>query len=473
MHLTSLTLEGYRGFAQEQKIRFAQPTDAIGSGLTVLVGPNNGGKSTVLEALSIMFSQQDMSITEGKRNSLAGDRVSISVNFTSGDSHSLRTIPRGGGPTERLPQGILPNICYVLPSRRFFDPHFDAGTDDRERYTRSRRIQQNRSQPDSRFTRRLSSLFQSEEKLARFEEELRKVVTDMPEWTIDQDDHESYYLKFSANGQTHNSDGLGEGLISLIFLIDALYDSPPGSIVIVDEPELSLHPTYQRRLARLLAEQAVDKQIVYATHSPYFIDFEHILSGAEVARVHKVDGSCKISQLKRETIEGLRGLLPSQNRNNPHILNLHAREVFFQEDGVILLEGPEDVVHYPQVLEQLEIESDIQNRFYGWGAGGADNVRKIAALLQDLGFRRVATILDNNRRDLIPDLRNDFRGYFFDSIPADDVRTKPARCAQEEVIGLLLEGELRAEYRESTTTLFQSVNEYFTQRGEDTHSVTD
>ena len=84
----------------------------------------------MLEALSIMFSQQDMSITEGKRNSLAGDRVSISVNFTSGDSHSLRTIPRGAGRTERLPQGILPNICYVLPSRRFFDPLYRVNCDD-------------------------------------------------------------------------------------------------------------------------------------------------------------------------------------------------------------------------------------------------------------------------------------------------------------------------------------------------------
>ena len=471
MHLVSLTVDGYRGFAQEQTLRFAKPTGTIGSGLTVLVGPNNGGKSTVLEALTAIFSQQNNGFTEGKRNKLAGDRVSIGVNFSSGESHNLRTITNGGSTTVRQPDGGPPNICYVLPSRRFFNPHFDEGTEERERYIRNTRPPQNRSEPQNRFTRRLFSLFQSEEKLVKFEEVFRKVVNDLPEWTIDQDEHGSHYLKFSATDQTHNSDGLGEGLISLIFLIDALYDSKPGDIVVIDEPELSLHPTYQRRLANLLAEYARNRQIVYATHSPYFIDFEHILAGAEVARVHKVDSSCRIAQLERETIEGLRGLLT--NRNNPHILGLHAREVFFQEDGVVLLEGQEDVVCYPQVLEQLEIQSDMTNRFYGWGAGGAGNVGKIAALLKDLGFEIVAVILDNDQRHLIPDLRNDFCGYFFDSIPADDVRTKRARCAQEEVKGLLLRGELRAEYKEATTTLFQKVNEYLTQCEEVSQTIVD
>lgn len=463
MHLVSLTVKGYRGFADGQTLQFAKPTGANGSGLTVLVGPNNGGKSSVLEALSAIFSQNSVSFTEGKRNKLAGDRVSISITFSSGETHELRTIERGGSTTVRQADSRPPNICYVLPSRRSFSPYFGQGEQGRESYTGSIGLPQTRSQSLDDFSSRLHYVIGSEDNLAKFDGVLRRVANNVPAWTIDQDEQGSYYLKFDNSGQSHTSDGLGEGLVSLIFLIDALYDSQPGDVIVIDEPELSLHPIYQRKLASLLAEYAEDRQIVYATHSTYFVNFEHILNGAGVGRVHKVSGCCKISQLKRETAQQLSGMLT--NRNNPHILGLNAREVFFQEDGVVVLEGQEDVVYYPQILEQLPDQFDLSDRFYGWGAGGAGNVVKIVALLRDLGFSRIAAILDHDKRCLIPGLRDEFPDYFFDSIPANDVRTKPARPSQEEVEGLLDAGILRSEFTEKTTTLFGKIDEYINQCG--------
>ena len=186
----------------------------------------------------------------------------------------------------------------------------------------------------------------------------------------------------------------------------------------VDEPELSLHPAYQRRLADLLAVYAKDRQIVYATHSPYFVDFNHVLNGAEVARVHKTAKGSTISQLKRKTAERFKGLL--KNEHNPHVLGLDAREVFFQEDGVVVVEGQEDVVRYPTVLKELvdagkltQVNAScLRERFFGWGAGGAGNIERIVALLCDLGFERVAGIFDKNQCHLIPDLRAEFSFRF-------------------------------------------------------------
>ena len=137
-------------------------------------------------------------------------------------------------------------------------------------------------------------------------------------WMIDQSDQGQYYLQANNDNHFHNSDGLGEGIISLIFIVDALYDSKPDGMIVIDEPELSLHPAYQRRLARLFADYAKDRQIVYATHSPYFVDFTHILNGAEIARVHKRDGGSSISQLSRSTAAQLRGFLT--DHHNPHTL---------------------------------------------------------------------------------------------------------------------------------------------------------
>ena len=464
MHLDSLTIKGYRGFPSAQTLNFAQPTGELGSGLTILVGPNSGGKSTVVESLAALFSRHAISFTTGKRNSRAADRVSFQMKLSTGETHELLTVDSGGSQTIREPTEGPPIICYVLPSRRFFSPYFGRGISRREGYTSSQSVPQNRSQPLEAFSNRLFNVVENPDNLAKFNEVLKKVITDAPPWTIDQDDHGEYYVKCDSSGQSYTSDGLGEGVVSLLFLIDALYDSEPGQIVVVDEPELSLHPTYQRRLVNLFAEYARDRQIVYATHSAHFVNFEHILNGAEVARVHKDRDSCVISQLSRETTDQLSGMLT--NQHNPHILGLNAREAFFQEDGLIVLEGQEDVVYYPQVLEQLPVQFDLSDRFFGWGAGGANNVGKITDLLYDLGFKRVAAILDNDQRALIPDLREKYPDYFFAAIPANDVRTKPARPSQEDAEGLLDGGTIRPEFEKRTTMLFSEINDYMKRCGE-------
>ena len=295
-----------------------------------------------------------------------------------------------------------------------------------------------------------------------FDAILGRIVDPVPHWTIEQSDEGSLYVKLGTEGTFHNSDGAGEGIVSLMFLVDSLYDSKPEDLIAVDEPELSLHPVYQRRLASLFAEYAKDRQIVLATHSPYFVDFEHILNGAAVARVHKDSHSCQISRLSRKSAEQLKGFLT--DTHNPHVLGLSVRETFFLEDGVVVLEGQDDVLYYPKALEQLEIKgqlpadssSYLRERFFGWGAGGADKVDKIVAVLHDLGFTRVAAILDNDKRGLIPDLEKGFPDYFFRSIPADDIRTKD----ESRATGLLDKNyAIHPEFEAETARLFNEICE--------------
>jgi predicted ATPase len=64
----------------------------------------------------------------------------------------------------------------------------------------------------------------------------------VPSWYIERADNGQYYLKFKSGDSFHTSEGLGEGFISLLFIVDALYDSEPGQTVVIDEPELSLQP---------------------------------------------------------------------------------------------------------------------------------------------------------------------------------------------------------------------------------------
>ena len=67
MSVVSMSIKGLRGFAEEQILQFAQPNGETGSGLTILVGPNNGGKSTIIEsiqALAAPLSNPPSSVTD-------------------------------------------------------------------------------------------------------------------------------------------------------------------------------------------------------------------------------------------------------------------------------------------------------------------------------------------------------------------------------------------------------------------------
>ena len=153
-----------------------------------------------------------------------------------------------------------------------------------------------------------------------------------------------------ARGVFHNSDGLGEGVLSLMFIVDALCGTDE-ELIVIDEPELSLHPQLQVRLMRELLEKTKNAQVVISTHSPNMLSLESIANGGNVARVHGTYQGSVISMIDDDSRTFIRKIIT--NFNNPHILGTDARACFFAEDGLIITEGQEDVVLYPLILEKL------------------------------------------------------------------------------------------------------------------------
>ena len=66
----SISIRGLRGFGEERTIEFAIPNRRLGSGITFIVGGNNSGKTTILEALRSFncFTHNKPSFSERKRN---------------------------------------------------------------------------------------------------------------------------------------------------------------------------------------------------------------------------------------------------------------------------------------------------------------------------------------------------------------------------------------------------------------------
>ncbi|NKS36637.1 AAA family ATPase [Rhodococcus hoagii] len=461
-HLTSMTIGGLRGFSTLEKIEFAIPNGTPGSGLTILVGANNCGKSTVIEAIRAISRGNAPSYSTLKRNVPFGDKVDILANFTGGGTRHLTSVAPGSSETSWGSSSLQPSgiDIMIVPSRRGFAPQFGKVHDmERAQYLQNLQESSKRAQiMDSMFASRLFRIEKDPLNRKRFNSVLEKIMANMPEWTIDLTEDETYFIKFvAAGGYSHSSDGVGEGIVSLFSIADALYDSTQDSVIVIDEPELSLHPQYQRRLKAVLTEYSQDRQIVYTTHSPYFIDWSDIDHGAEIARVIKPNGgSSHIRQASREVLNDVARL--RRSAANPHILGVSSSEVFFLDDDVILTEGQEDVVYFK--LIDSHINESMNGTFYGFGAGGAGNISKLMRLLNSLGYQKVVAIYDGDKRDDAEKARTEFTHYHIEVLPADDIRTKKAEPARQEKIGLWNGQGIDASLVSATQEMYDRVNSY-------------
>jgi predicted ATPase len=469
VRVTALSTRGYRGFREEATLRLASPNNKVGSGLTIVVGANNAGKSTIWESFDAIARKykSDISFSEGRRNRQTPDGIRITLARSDGSTFVVESQNANTSETKKHwePETTNPETLEIVsvPSRRQFQASFGKNwTSQRDWMTSGSDFSRYR-QPDNQFTGRLFDLHNDQAKKEQFDKLMADVLGESLDWTIDLADGEhgsSYYLKVTTGkGINHTSEGLGDGIISLLFILNALYDSEPDTLLVLDEPELSLHPQLVRRLGRVLAEYSRDRQVVIFTHSPALISWDDIANGAEIARVYKLGSDSRIAQVPRPTIDEL-----SKARGgwkNPHILGSDAKEAFFLDDEIIVVEGQDDVGLLPRVFEQADVKP--LGTIFGWGAGGGDgNPRRIVALLHGLGFSKVVALLDADKVSEVEAIRMSFPDYFATTIPADDIRDKSENHSSGKD-GLLDENgkTLKPALKRATEEVLQSVVNYF------------
>lgn len=418
--IDKIFIKGFRGFSDTQSVDLAIPNGVPGSGLTTIVGPNSGGKSTIIESFRNLGANNNNSFTEGKRHKSAGDRVQLTIRYNNGDSATLKTIKTGGSVAEWTFTGTdkrYPKL-FFLPSRRVFNPYFSQGSWNRSQYVKNTSNFQFRGQALDGFSHRL---FNALDNAQEYNKLLKRALGYELNWTIDQNDNNQFYVKIQKNGDIfHNSDGLGEGIVSLMFLIDALFESTPEELLVFDEPELSLHPQLQRKLLSLLREFSTDRQIVYATHSPELMCIDSILNGGNLVRVVNKSGSSRIYQLGGNAKSSLSNLVGGLF--NPHILGYDARSCFFVEDGLVLVEGQEDVIFFNKATKDFGLKTYIP--FFGFGSGGSGNIGHLATILKALGYENVICVYDGDKFSESRTTRIQFPDYKIFILPEDDIRTK-------------------------------------------------
>lgn len=439
MSIKRLKIKGLRGFSKETNINFAIPdNENIGSGLTVLVGPNNSGKSTIIEAIHMLTNRTDI-VPIASRNIKNDGKVEIEVEDITGNILSLKSTDNEGAFIERMYNNeVIENWqsdmnTFILSSKRGFSSTFHNNNyQTRENYRGNISDSDYRGENNinNNFGGRLLTIYKNRE---NFDNCLEKVLSPLPEWTIEASSDSNLYLEFSFEGIKHSSKGAGDGYINIFNIVDALYDSRENNVILIDEPEISLHPDLQRKLFSLLVEYSKNKQIIISTHSPYFADWKLFSEKSKIIRFKKTDNDIETFELTDETRAGIKKLI--NDKYNPHILSLNANEIFFLKDDVILTEGQEDVLCYKEIFKKYSYNS--KESFFGWGAGGAPKIEFILNILKDLGYEKVFTILDNDQKEKIPNLKKKYPKYEFYSIITDDIRDKKRNNKIDKIIEMI------------------------------------
>ena len=153
----------------------------------------------------------------------------------------------------------------------------------------------------------------------------------------------------------------GHGLQrSLIFAIFREYANRIGKdkqkekskpfIFAIEEPELYLHPHHQAVLFKILQKLSETEQIIFCTHSPYFIDMSRYDSLLLVSKAGSIGGTRTFQCEKEIFSPEEKGYFKMSNEFNPE-----RNELFFAKN-VMLVEGPSEKVGFPMLAKKMDID---------------------------------------------------------------------------------------------------------------------
>ena len=101
---------------------------------------------------------------------------------------------------------------------------------------------------------------------------------------------------------------LSDGTLRIFGILLALYQVPPPRLLVIEEPEQTVHPGVLGVLADAFREASENTQILVTTHSPHFIDH---FEPAQVRVVTLENGLTKVCAMKRTQVEAVKRRLMS------------------------------------------------------------------------------------------------------------------------------------------------------------------
>lgn len=309
--LKSVAIRNIRGLSLTLEFRW--PLTAIG-------GVNGSGKTTILQVCSAGYTRHG----SGKRGYTLGRWIGPAL---AGESPAVTpTAEVTYAFWDTTPSVVVP---YQLERTRWGYPRrgnpernvrFVGITDFAPRIERLDRTHQNRArlnvlqtaQLDPRIVESVAGILGSPYDDAA----LHTVTTPAAQWT-------DVIPELTRDGSRYTESHMGAGEQKAVRLVQSLEELPERSLVLLEEPELTLHPDAQFGLAWYLMTLARRRghQIIIATHSPHI--FEALPTEARVLVVRDAAGTTVLHAVSQ--LSAARQLSHSVRTN---------RDLVFVEDAV-------------------------------------------------------------------------------------------------------------------------------------------
>ena len=155
-------------------------------------------------------------------------------------------------------------------------------------------------------------------------------------------DRNGFEIKLTKGGHSFDLGAASSGERSILtYLVGLNALNVRNALIVIDEPELHLHPKWQTALIRIIEDlaQHTGNQFVMATHSPTFISPSTI---GYVSRVYSNGSHSHIVRLDKTDLDNRRHLFS--------VINSHNNERLFFADKVVLVEGVSDRIFFEKLL---------------------------------------------------------------------------------------------------------------------------
>ena len=172
-----------------------------------------------------------------------------------------------------FPSEFIPSVIY-LPHSRGLEPVVgEQMNKEEDRYQFAHRIEPVRQFPHSLNSYLIYLDYAYPDRYAAIQVFLNSLGLEGKTFRVDRRSFD--VMVKTANGQEHRLHELSSGEQNLLIILVELYRKlTPGSIVLIDEIENSLHPAYQHRLAQglLKLQKEIPYQLIVTTHARAFVE---------------------------------------------------------------------------------------------------------------------------------------------------------------------------------------------------------
>lgn len=184
----------------------------------------------------------------------------------------------------------------------------------------------------------------------------------------------SYDIQLEKQGSKFLAGNASSGekeLLTYLFAIYAL--NVKDALIVIDEPELHLHPRWQKTLLGLFERLALEtgNQFLLATHSAVFVSPSSI---EYVSRVYSTEQRSAIVRLNNTSLPEPKHLFAIVNSQN--------NERMFFADKVVLVEGISDRIFFESVFNRLGVTSGTIRTCEVISVGGKGFFAPYVALLK-------------------------------------------------------------------------------------------